>query len=130
MESGKEWEKGLSSGIQEKTMIEIVIRKFLEQMLSVPVFMEFPENPPDRFVILKKGDTTRDNWLETATFILESYGTSMMGAAKLNQRVKNAMDSLTDLNDVSASDLAADYPSFDEKNKRYRYQAVYNVTYY
>lgn len=111
-------------------MIEIIVRDYLEQMLSVPVFMEFPENPPDRFVILKKGDTTRDNWLETAEFIPESYETSMMDAAKLNQRVKDAMDALTELDNISASDLAADYPAFDEKNKRHRYQAVYNVTYY
>lgn len=111
-------------------MIEVAVRDYLEQMLSVPVFMEFPEDPPDRFVILKKGDTTRDNWLETAVFIPESYETSMIGAAKLNQLVKDAMDSLTDLDNVSAADLAADYPAFDEKNKRYRYQAVYNVTYY
>lgn len=111
-------------------MIEVTVRDYLESMLSIPIFMEFPENPPDRFVILKKGDTTRDNWLETAVFIPESYGTSMMGAAELNHLVKNAMDSLTDLDNVSAADLAADYPAFDEKNKRYRYQAVYNVTYY
>lgn len=111
-------------------MIEVAVRDYLEQMLSVPVFMEFPEDPPDRFVILKKGDTTRDNWLETAVFIPESYETSMIGAAKLNQLVKDAMDSLTDLDNVFAADLAADYPAFDEKNKRYRYQAVYNVTYY
>lgn len=111
-------------------MIEIIIRCYLEQVLSVPVFMEFPEDPPDRFVVLKKGDTTRENWLETAVFIPESYGTSMMDAAKLNLLVKDTMDSLADLDDISASDLAADYPAFDEKNKRYRYQAVYNVTYY
>lgn len=111
-------------------MIEVTIRNHLEQMLFVPVFMEFPEDPPDRFVVLKRGDTTRENWLETATFIPESYETSMMCAAKLNQRVKDAMDALTNLDSISASDLAADYPAFDEKNKRYRYQAVYNVTYY
>lgn len=111
-------------------MIEVTVRGYLEQMLFIPVFMEFPEDPPDRFVVLRKGDTTRDNRLETAMFIPESYETSMMGAAKLNQLVKDAMDSLTDLDNVSAADLAADYPAFDEKNKRYRYQAVYNVTYY
>lgn len=111
-------------------MIEILIRDFLEQMLSVPVFMEFPEKPPDRFIVLKKGDTTRENWLETTAFIPESYENTMMDAAKLNKLVKAAMDSLTDLPEISAAKLATDYPAFDEKNKRYRYQAVYNVTHY
>lgn len=111
-------------------MIETTVRDYLEQTLSIPVFMEFPEDPPDRFVVLKKGDTTRENLLETVTLIPESYETSMLETAKLNQLVKKAMDDLTDLDEISASDLAADYPAFDEKNKRYRYQAVYNVTYY
>lgn len=111
-------------------MIEIIIRDYLAGELGLPVFMEFPEDPPDRFVVLKKGDTTRENRMETAVFIPESYEKSMLEAAKLNQQVKQAMDELAELDDVSASDLAADYPAFDEKNKRYRYQAVYNVTYY
>lgn len=111
-------------------MIEIIVRDYLEQMLSTPVFMEFPENPPNRFVVLKKGDTNRKNWLETTMFIPESYETSMFSAAKLNDLVKAAMDRLTDLPEVSASRLGTDYPAFDEKNKRHRYQAVYNVTHY
>lgn len=111
-------------------MIETTVRDYLEQMLSVPVFMEFPEDPPDRFVVLKKGDTSRENWLETTMFIPESYEMSMLKAAKLNGLVKAAMDRLTDLQEVSASRLGIDYPAFDEKNKRYRYQAVYNVTHY
>lgn len=111
-------------------MIEIIIRDYLEKTLAVPVFMEFPAKAPERFVVLKKGDTTRENRLETAVFIPESYERSMLEAAKLNRQVKAAMDELTDLDEVSASDLTADYPAFDEKNKRYRYQAVYNVTYY
>lgn len=111
-------------------MIEIIIRDYLAEALSAPVFMEFPTNAPARFVILKKGDTTRENRIETAVFIPESYESSMLEAAKLNQLVKEAMDELTDLDEISASYLVADYPAFDEKNKRYRYQAVYNVTYY
>lgn len=111
-------------------MIEIIIRDYLASALAVPVYMEFPEDAPERFVVLKKGDTTRENRLDTAVFIPESYGSSMLEAAKLNRQVKEAMDELTELDEVSASDLAADYPAFDEKNKRYRYQAVYNVTYY
>lgn len=111
-------------------MIEITIRDYLAKALAVPVYMEFPHNAPDRFVVLRKGDTTRQNRLESTVFIPESYEKSMLEAAKLNQQVKQAMDELTELDDVSASDLAADYPAFDDKNKRYRYQAIYNITYY
>lgn len=111
-------------------MIEITVRDYLEQTLSTPVFMEYPENPPDRFVVLKKGDTTRENLLETVTLIPESYAASNLDTARLNQLVKESMDALTELDEISASEHATDYPAFDERNKRYRYQAVYNVTYY
>lgn len=111
-------------------MIETIVRDYLEQMISVPVYMEFPENPPDRFVLLKKGDTTRANLLESTVFIPESYAESMLRAAKLNALVKAAMDGLTRLTEVAGSQLGADYPAFDEKNNRYRYQAVYNISHY
>lgn len=111
-------------------MIEIIIRSYLEKVLSVPAFMEFPEDPPDRFVVLKKGDTTRDNWLETTMVIVESYDESLLKAAKLNQQVKAAMDMLPTTPEISAAKLGADYPALDTKNKKYRYQAVYNITHY
>ena len=111
-------------------MIEIIIRSYLEKVLSVPAFMEFPEDPPDRFVVLKKGDTTRDNWLETTMVIVESYDESLLKAAKLNQQVKAAMDMLPTMPEISAARLGADYPAPDTKNKKYRYQAVYNITHY
>ncbi len=111
-------------------MIEITVRDFLADNLQVPVFMEFPANPVSRFVILRKADSGRENRLDSAMFVADSYGESLLEAAKLNELVKAAMDDLTDLPEVSASKPAGDYPAFDEKNKRYRYQAVYNITYY
>lgn len=111
-------------------MIEIILRDYLEQMVHVPVYMEFPKDPPERFVVLRKGDTSRENWLETTVFIPESYAESMLSAAKLNGLIKTCMDSLVNLPEISASRLGTDYPAFDNKNNRYRYQAVYDVTHY
>lgn len=111
-------------------MIEITVRDFLADNLQVPVFMEFPANPVSRFVILRKADSGRENRLDFAMFVADSYAESLLEAARLNARVKAAMDGLTDLDIVSALEPAGDYPAFDEKNKRYRYQAVYNITYY
>lgn len=111
-------------------MIEITVRGFLAEKLPVPVFMEFPANPATRFVILRKGGSSREDWLKSAMFVADSYGESLLDAAKLNELVKAAMDDLTDLPKISASKPAGDYQAFDEKNKRYRYQAVYNITYY
>lgn len=111
-------------------MIETILLDYLEDTLKVAVWAEFPQNPPEQFVIVRFGDTTRENLLETTTVIVESYEGSLLKAAQLNQRVKAAMDALPELPEISAARLAADYPATDTKNKRYRYQAVYTITHY
>lgn len=111
-------------------MIEIIVKNHVEQNLTVPVYMEFPEDPPERFVILKKGDSGREDFIDTAMFVADSYAESLLEAAKLNEQVKAAMDSLIVLPSVSASARAGDYPAFDTTRKRHRYQAVQNVTHY
>ena len=111
-------------------MIENSILNYLEGALMIPVWTEYPENPPIRFVVLKFGNTTRENLLETTMVIVESYDESLLKAAKLNQQVKTAMDMLPTAPEISAAKLGADYPALDTKNKKYRYQAVYNITHY
>lgn len=111
-------------------MIEITVLDFLTEKLPMPVYMEFPSNPDTRFVVLRKGDSSREDWLKSAMFVVESYAESLLEAAKLNEQVKAVMDNLTDLPEISASKPAGDYPLTDTKNKRYRYQAVYNITHY
>lgn len=111
-------------------MIETVLLDYLENALKLPVSPEYPEDPPERFVVLRFGNTTRENLLETTMVIAESYEGSLLKAAQLNQQVKAAMDALPELPEISAARLASDYPAPDTKNKRYRYQAVYNITHY
>lgn len=111
-------------------MIEIILLDYLEGALKIPVTPEYPEDPPERFVVLRFGDTTRENLLETTVVIAESHEGSLLKAAQLNRQVKAAMDALTELPEISAARLASDYPAPDTKNKRYRYQAVYNITHY
>lgn len=111
-------------------MIEIIVKEFLEQRLAAPLFMEFPADPPDRFVVLKKGDSSRENYIDSAMLVADSYAESLLEAAKLNEQVKSALDALTELDTISSSRRGGDYPAFDTKNKRYRYQAVQNITHY
>lgn len=54
----------------------------------------------------------------------------MYDAARLNERVKAAMDSAAELDAVSASRLNSDYNFTDTTTKRYRYQAVYDLVYF
>ncbi len=111
-------------------MIEITVLNFLKEKLPVPVYMEFPSNPGPRFVILRKTDSGRENRLDSAMFVADSYAETLLEAAKLNELVKTAMDDLSDLDGVAASEQAGDYSAPDTQNKKYRYQAVYYITYY
>ena len=107
--------------------IELTVLDFLTAKLDVPVFLMEPET---------EEETT--NHLNRATFAIQSDGGpfrggdaagdgSLLAAMELNERVKSAMDALTELPEVSASRLNSDYPWNDEERKRCRYQAVYDV---
>lgn len=111
-------------------MIELIVLRHLEQKLPEPVYMEFPSNPPDRFFVLKKADSGREDLIDSAMFTLQSYGESLLEAAKLNELAKAAMDSLMELDEIADSRRGGDYPFPDTKNKRYRYQTVHNITHY
>lgn len=111
-------------------MIEITIKNHMAERLGVPIFFEFPSQPPSTFVVLKVSGNGRENLLDAATLVADSYGPSLLEAAKLNDRVKTALDELTDLPEISSSRRAGDYPVFDTQNKKHRYQAVQNITHY
>ena len=111
-------------------MIEFTVKKYFADNLTVPVYMEFPEKPPDSFVVIQKKGSNRTNLIDTALFVADSYGKTLYDAAKLNSQVVNVFDGLTELENVSASERGSDYVFPDSQNKRYRYQAVCNITYY
>lgn len=110
-------------------MIELTLLAYLKGNLSCPVYMEIPSAPPKEFVILEKTGSSVENHINRATFAIQSYSDSLYNAALLNEEVKALMDLLPDLEDVSKSDLNSDYNFPDTTNKRYRYQAVYDLVY-
>lgn len=111
-------------------MIEETILNYLSDALEVPVRMEVPQEPPGRFVVLEKTGTGKINCIPRATFVVQSYGTSLLEAARLNEQVKQAMESLDERDEIAAVKLNTDYPYPDTRTKRYRYQAVFDITHY
>ena len=110
-------------------MIETTVLDYLSSVLSEPCSLEVPERPPVRFVVLEKTGSSRKNFINTATFAVQSYAPSLFEAAELNERVKAAMDDLILLPDIFSAKLDSDYNFTDTATKQYRYQAVYNITY-
>lgn len=111
-------------------MIETIILDFLSAALQVPVRMEIPADPPTRYVVLKRSGRGRENRLEAANLIADSYAESLLEASRLNEQVKAVLDDLDSLDAISSAELAADYPVTDTANKKYRYQAVYEIYHY
>ena len=111
-------------------MIEKVILNYLKEQLNVPVYMERPEKDTGEYVVIEKTGSGRMNHIDRATFALQSFGNSLARTAEINEDVKAAMDDLITLPEVSRSQLNSDYNYTDTQKKRYRYQAVYDITHY
>ena len=71
-----------------------------------------------------------ENCIKTAMIAVQSYAESMYEAARLNEDVKTAMLSMAALNDICKVNLNSDYNYTDTEQKKYRYQAIFDVTYY
>ena len=111
-------------------MIEILVKNWLGERLPVPVGLEVPPRPPDTFVVLEKTSSARRDHICRATMALQSYGPTLEKAARLNEQLKTAMDALSAHPGVGACRLNSDGNFTDTDSRRYRYQAVYDLTYY
>lgn len=109
-------------------MIEKVLRDYLSSKLSVPVVME--NTTETEYVLIEKTGSGESNYIHSATFAIQSYSDSLYGASQLNEAVKSAMQNIIELDVVSDCSLNSDYNYTDLSEKRYRYQAVFNLTHY
>ena len=111
-------------------MIETIVLNALADQLSVPVYMEAPEDKPPSYVVLDKTGSRRENRIDHATFAVQSIAGSLYEAAILNETVKSVMDRLPRLTEeIFSAALDSDYNFTDTQTKERRYQAVYNITY-
>lgn len=117
-------------------MIELILLNYLKSVLSVPVFMEIPTNNQiSEFVRIEKTGSGRSDYINNATFAIQSYSDTLYGAATLNEEVKKYLlgDASTlgivDSIDVSRCSLNSDYNYTDTTTKSYRYQAVFDLVF-
>lgn len=119
-------------------MIEQTIYEYLSEQLSVPVMLENPEAPSERFhhtpqayVVIEKVGGSDTDCINYAAILLQSYSlVSLYGAAELNEEVKAAMKRLPEfVSDISESSLTADTNFTDTSTKRYRYQCTFDIYY-
>lgn len=111
-------------------MIEAIIIQYLNETLGLPVYAEVPAKAEKEFCVVEKTGSAMQNRIRSATVAVQSYSDSMLKAAKLNERVIRAMEELSGLEEVSSCDLNSDYNYTDTSTKRYRYQAVFDITHF
>lgn len=110
-------------------MIEELIIRYLNRVLDVPAYAEMPEEQMERFVLVEKTGSARENHINFATITLQSYAESRISASGLNEKVKIAMDNIVAHENISKSKLNSDYNYTDTTRKKHRYQAVYEIVY-
>lgn len=112
-------------------MIEQIILEYLKEKLDMDdVYTETPQEPPSVFVRIEKTGGNRNAYLKRATVAIQSYGSSLYEAALLNESVIEATLNIDELDSISRCELNSDYNFTDTQQKKYRYQAVFNLTYY
>lgn len=112
-------------------MIEQVILEYMKKAIDVPVHMERPENPPEMYVLLEKTGSGYEDGIYSAVFIFQSYADTLYEAAALNELLKQAIEHMPETEDeICRCQLNSDYNYTDTAEKKYRYQAVYDITHY
>ena len=111
-------------------MVEKIVKDYLQSSLGIPVRLEEEDDLGNEYVLIEKTGSSTGNHIASATLAVQSYSTSLYGAASLNERVKAAMEKIIELDDISRCELNTDYNYTDPARKKYRYQAVFDIVYY
>lgn len=111
-------------------MIEKIIYDYLKKNIYVPIFLEEPEETHERMLLIEKtGSSQIETNLYEAVIAIQSYDKSLYKTAELNSSVIKTMIKSIIEDKISKCELNSDYNFPDLEKNRYRYQAVFNITY-
>lgn len=112
-------------------MIEKIVFDYLNQALSVDAYMEKPniEDRPAEYVLIEKTGDPEENGINNAVIAIQSYADSLFRAVEINESVKDAMKEIVSLPSVFGCRRQSDYNFTDTAEKKYRYQAVFELWY-
>lgn len=113
-------------------MIETKLIDYLKSALTSTsrVYAEVPQDQTGAFVVIDKTGERVVNRIRTATVAIQSYGDTLLDAIRLNDEVKTVMDGIVSRNDIGGCHLQTDYNFTNTTKRQYRYQAVFDITYY
>lgn len=113
-------------------MIELDVMNYLTERTGVQTFAEEPDKAhrPDSYYLIEKVGSAERDHITSAQIAVQSYAPSLVEAMSLNHAAKAALESFAELDKVSRCRCLGDYNYTDTQTKRYRYQAVFDITYY
>ena len=110
-------------------MIEVVILDYLNQS-GYSAYAEEEPDMPEEFIIIEKIGGNETNHIKKAVVAIKSYAGNLYRAMTINEKVKETMKRITALDQISKCSLNSDYNYTGTTRKKYRYQAVFDITYY
>lgn len=115
-------------------MIEQIVIDYLSAHIGepegIPVKAELPADyGQERMIVVELLGASRDNRLPGAVVAAQCYAPSLYEAAALCEGVIEQMLRIPELPNVSWCSLNSAYNFTDEEMGRYRYQAVFELTY-
>ena len=110
-------------------MIETIVLNWLLDG-GFLAYMEEPLDRPDTYLLVQKVNGGEGEHLQTARMVVQSYAGTKAEAAALNMRVIARMMQIITLPRITRIRRAGDYDYTDTQTKRYRYQALFEITYY
>ena len=111
-------------------MIEETVLDYLSEKIPVMVRMEEELDMPAEYILVEKTGGRENNHIRRATIAVQSYAGSLYRAMQINERVKEAMNDIVVLDEISRCTLNSDYDYTDTTRKKYRYQAVFDIVHY
>lgn len=107
----------------EETVLNYLISKGFRAVME-------DEGLQDDYLIIEKVGGSGDKMLSDSVIAIQSYSKSIAGAAKLSEKMIHAMHDIIELPEICRCELNSNYNFTDTARKRYRYQAVFNITHY
>ena len=114
-------------------MIEEIVREHLIEETELPAYLEEPPKPPLKYMLIEKVGSSdgEAHAIGRAMIVVQSISAeSLVQAALLNEQVKQAMWRLEADSRVTRVRCNSDLNFTDAKTLRYRYQALFEITYY
>lgn len=114
-------------------MFEKIMRDYLDSRMSVPVYLERPKDPPQKFVLIERTGAREVDHIQYATLAVQSIADRLYDAIELNEEAIEAVKGAVELEEIGSVYLNSFYNftnRYQADRDEHRYQAIFEIVYY